>query len=176
MTTCVHQYPAHSHLFNNLPNSQAAASMVLTAIVVFILCCERFKRHDQDLMGRYAVMGVALQMVGGYSGDDKTPMQYFLGHVYNLVMAAAAILLTRTFVAPVTTGEMCRGALASALEGLGKCVRETTSALATDAQGEEEAEQAKESEAGPPLSQEAVDRIYSASQSVEKALTVRLGC
>ena len=150
--------------------------MVLTAIVVFILCCERFKRHDQDLMGRYAVMGVALQMVGGYSGDDKTPMQYFLGHVYNLVMAAAAILLTRTFVAPVTTGEMCRGALASALEGLGKCVRETTSALATDAQGEEEAEQAKESEAGPPLSQEAVDRIYSASQSVEKALTVRLGC
>ena len=143
--------------------------MTFTAIAVFILCCERFKRRDQELMGRYAVLGVSLLMVGGYIGTTHPPVHYFRGHVYNLVMATTALLLTRTFVAPVTTGEICRGALARALEGLGGCVRATTTALATESHTE--CEQAEAVDA--PLSQEAVDLIYSAAEAAEKGLTVR---
>ena len=48
--------------------------MTFTAIAVFILCCERFKRRDQELMGRYAVLGVSLLMVGGYIGTTHPPV------------------------------------------------------------------------------------------------------
>ena len=151
-------------------SEQAVTSMIFAPLATFLLCCERFKRRDQETLGRYAVLGVALQIVGSYGNTSATPLRYFTAQLYNLAIASTALLLTRTLVAPVTTGEFCRRSMANALEQLGVCVRATIDAMAANKEA-----LGPDGEPAPAALAEAdLKVVHTAATAVAKGLTVGL--